>query len=201
VCRIRYRAAVYRDGHGPAGGLGPPAAEPRFAAYRELGGDRYREQYGLFFEDCRPGDAFVHRPRRTFLRDEAIAQARRAMEDAPRYHDLDWVCRNEGGRLQVAETFVLAAAATASTRTFGRVSANLGWRNVALPHPVFAGDTVQAESTVTAARPSQSRPGEGVVDVSTRVTNQAGALVLSFDRTLLVHRRGPGGPYEAAGYS
>jgi itaconyl-CoA hydratase len=200
VIRLRYEAEIYRRGRGPAAdGRGPAAAEPRFAAY-DLVGDAYRERLGLYFEDCRAGDTFVHRPGRSFLRDEAITQARRSMEIAPQYHDLEFAGQYLGGRLRIPETFVLAAAATASTRTFGRVAANLGWQQVRLPTPVNAGDTVRAESQILSARPSRSRPGEGVVCVATRAANQHGEPVVSFRRTLLVYRRDADTPYGPAGY-
>ena len=45
----------------------------------------------------------------------------------------------------------------------------------------------------------QSRPTQGIVTVSTRGINQDGIEVMSFERTMLVHRRGHS-PEEAAGY-
>jgi itaconyl-CoA hydratase len=192
IVSLRYRAEIHRRGSGPdADRGGPPANEERFAAYDLVDGD-YRERFGLFFDDCVPGEQFVHHPGYTFLREEAIGQARRSMELSAQYHDIE--------RPRVAETFVLAAAATASTRTFGRVVANLSWYDVELPNPVHAGDTVRAESRILDARPSKSRPDNGVVSVSTSAVNQHGETVLSFRRALLVYRRGAGTPHERAGY-
>ncbi|NRQ33684.1 MaoC family dehydratase [Nonomuraea sp. NN258] len=200
VIELRYRVEIHRRGRGPdADPGGPPVAEPRFAVYDLVDGD-LRERFGLFFEDCLPGERFVHHPGYTFLREEAIAQARRSMELAPRFHDLEWAERHLDGPPLIAETFVLAAATTAATRTFGRVVANLGWYDIELPVPVRAGDTVRAESEILDARPSRSRPGEGVLSVATWAVNQHGERVLSFRRTLLVHRRGADGPYGPAGY-
>jgi itaconyl-CoA hydratase len=201
VVRMRYRAAIYRRGRGPdADRDGSPAEEARFAAYEPVD-EGLRERCGLFFEDCRPGERFVHSPRRSFLRDEAIQQAHRSMEHAPQYHDVDWADRYLGGQLCIPETFVLAAAATASTRTFGRVSANLGWYDIQFPAAVRANDTVRAESEIVTARASKSRPAEGIVSVVTCARNQRQELVLSFRRSLLVYRRGAGSPYRRAGYS
>jgi len=39
--------------------------------------------------------------------------------------------------------------------------ANLGWDKVRLTAPVFAGDTIYAESEVLAVRESKSRPKQG----------------------------------------
>ncbi len=201
VVRMRYRASIYRRGRGPDADLGgSPAEEARFAAYEQTEGG-LRERCGLFFEDCKPGERFVHSPRRSFLRDEAIQQAHRSMEHAPQYHDLDWAHRYLGGQLRIPETFVLAAAATASTRTFGRVAANLGWYDIQFPALVRADDTVRAESEILTVRASESRPTEGIVSVATSAVNQRQELVLSFRRALLVYRYGAGSPYLPAGYS
>ena len=68
--------------------------------------------------------------------------------------------------------------------------ANLGWRDIKLPKPVFPGDTLYAESTVLEKRESRSRPGEGIVTVRTCGRNQRGEVVCEFERTMLVMKRG-----------
>jgi len=67
--------------------------------------------------------------------------------------------------------------------------ANLGWEHVRCPAPVFAGDTLYAESEVLEVRPSRSRPGQGIVRVRTRGLNQDGTVVMEFERSVLVHGR------------
>ena len=67
--------------------------------------------------------------------------------------------------------------------------ANLGWEDVRLPAPVFAGDTIYAESEVLEVRPSKSRPGQGIVRVRTRGFNQDDVTVLEFERSVLVYAR------------
>ena len=200
VARFTHRSTIFKRGRGPDGDAPPPVTEPRFAAWRKADDGAFVEQVGLFFEDFRPGETFVHYPRRSFYWDEAVEHAWRSLELAPRYHDLDWLSRHAGGRLQIGETFVITAATAPSTRTFGRVVANLGWYDIALPHPVYAGDTIEAESTVLDARSSKSRPNEGILGVETRAFNQHGTQVLSYRRNLLVYRRNAESPYAKAGY-
>ncbi len=48
-------------------------------------------------------------------------------------------------------------------------------------------------------RESKSRPTQGIVTVSTRGLNQDGKEVMTFERAMLVYRRGHS-PEEAAGY-
>ncbi|MFZ5724224.1 MAG: MaoC family dehydratase, partial [Pseudomonadota bacterium] len=70
------------------------------------------------------------------------------------------------------------------------VFANLGWDTVRLPHPVFEGDTIYSRSTVLDKRESKSRPNLGVVTVATEGFNQDAVVVCTFQRTLMVYKRG-----------
>jgi itaconyl-CoA hydratase len=199
VGRFTCTMAIYRRGAGPDAIAGEAANQPRFAAYHQ-DGDELVEQVGLFFEDCIPGESFIHYPRRSFFREDSVRHAWRALELGPQYHDLDWIERHGGGRHVVGETYVISVATAATTRTFGRVAANLGWYDIALPNPVFVGDTIEVESTILETRESRSRPQEGIVSVATRARNQHGEEVLSYRRNLLVYRRAAETPYRQAGY-
>jgi itaconyl-CoA hydratase len=87
-----------------------------------------------------------------------------------------------------------------SVRTVSaKVVANLGWDRVTATHPVFAGDTLYAESTVLSKRESASRPTQGIVTVETRGINQDRKVVMTFERTMLIYKRGHS-PEEAANY-
>jgi itaconyl-CoA hydratase len=171
---------------------------PRFAAYREDAGV-LTEQVGLWFEEFAEGDSFVHAPRRSFHAHEAVDYGRRAFDADPRTQDLDFIARH-GGRMQVPETFVIGAATALTTRSFGRVVANLGWYDIALPNPVFVGDTMVAESRVIGKRDSKSRPNEGILTVETWADNLLGQRVVSYRRNLLAYRLDATTPYAAAGY-
>ena len=67
--------------------------------------------------------------------------------------------------------------------------ANLGWDDIKLPHPVFVGDTLYAESVVLDTRESESRAYAGIVRVRTRGLNQDGAVCVTYERTVMVYRR------------
>jgi len=70
--------------------------------------------------------------------------------------------------------------------------ANLGWTDIKLPAPVFVGDTIYAESQVLDKRESKSRPTQGIVSVRTIGKKADGAMFMSFDRSMLVAKRGHG---------
>lgn len=68
--------------------------------------------------------------------------------------------------------------------------ANLSWTDIQLPHPVFEGDTLYARTLVLDVRESKSRPNAGIVKVRTQGMNQDGDVVMTFERSVMVLRRG-----------
>ena len=68
--------------------------------------------------------------------------------------------------------------------------ANLGWDKVRLSGPVFIGDTLYAESTVLSIRESKSRPNQGIVTVETIGKKQDDSQVISFERSMLIPKKG-----------
>ena len=56
--------------------------------------------------------------------------------------------------------------------------------------PLFVGDTLYAESEVLEKRESKSRPGAGIVTCKSDGYNQDGKLVCTFNRTMLIAKRG-----------
>jgi itaconyl-CoA hydratase len=100
----------------------------------------------------------------------------------------------------VDSTVTLSILTGMSVRSVsGKVVANLGWDKVKITHPLFAGDTLYAESKILSKRESESRPSQGIVTVETRGFNQAGKQVMIFERTMLVYKRGQS-PEAAANY-
>ncbi|QGY32463.1 (R)-specific enoyl-CoA hydratase RipB/Ich [Pantoea cypripedii] len=169
-------------------------------AYKALGERRYRETSGLYWEDFNPGDVFEHRPGRTVLDTDNVWFTLLTLNIQQVHFDAAYASKTEWQKLLVDSTFTLALLTGMSVRTVSaKVVANLGWNNVKATHPVFAGDTLYAESTVLNKRLSKSRPGQGIVTVQTRGINQDGKEVMSFERTMLVYRRGHS-PEESTGY-
>ena len=168
-------------------------------SHRVLAPNVYVEVEGLDFEDFEVGQVFEHRPGRTLTALENLLHTVRSLDLSPRVVDDRYAERAHGGDRAIGETFLLGVVTALTTKTFGKVVANLGWKNVRFPRPVRAGDTVYAESEILGTRESRSRPTQGVLHVRTRAVDQRGDEVCTFERNLLVYRRGHG-PYEAAGY-
>ncbi|HEV2300031.1 MAG TPA: hypothetical protein VGR91_00550 [Stellaceae bacterium] len=200
VARIACHIEVYRRGRHPEDEPGTePAEEERFLAYRTDPDGALVEQVGLFFEDLAPGETFVHWPGRSFDFAESRRHALRSLEINPRWGDPAYLRRRKEIEPAIWEPLVLSAVTALTTRTLGRVVANLGWSQIELPHAVKPGETIYAESTIAAVRASRSRPGQGIAEVETRGHVDSGETVCRYRRALLVYRRGAG-PYAAAGY-
>lgn len=169
-------------------------------AYKAVGERRFRETSGLYYEDFRPGDVFEHRPGRTVLDADNVWFTLLTLNAQQVHFDAAYAAHTEWKQMLVDSTFTLALLTGMSVRTVSaKVVANLGWDKVRATEPVFAGDTLYAESTILHKRESRSRPTQGIVTISTRGINQDDREVMSFERTMLVHRRGHS-PEEAAGY-
>ena len=171
---------------------------PGFASHRALAANVFVEVHGLDFEDFEVGQVFEHRPGRTVTALENMQHALRSLDLSARTVDRHHAARLPGGET-IGETFLLGVVTAMTTKTFGKVVANLGWRNVRFARAVHPGDTVYAESEIVAVRESRSRPTQGVLHVRTRALDQHGEEVCAFERHFLVYKRGQG-PYEAAGY-
>ena len=169
-------------------------------AHKEIGPKRYRETSGLYYEDFEVGDTFEHRPGRTITDADNIWMTLLTMNVQPVHFDAVYAAKTEWKKMLVDSTLTFSLLTGMSVRTVsGKVVANLGWDKVKATHPVFAGDTLYAESSVLSKRESKSRPTQGIVTVFTRGLNQDGIEVMSFERTMLIYKQGHS-PEAAANY-
>lgn len=148
---------------------------------------------GRYFEDFKVGDIYQHPMGRTITSTDNMWFTLLTQNTARLHFDRHYAAQTQFGRPLVNSTFTLALVTGQSVMDVSHnVLANLGWTDVRLPHPVFEGDTIYSWSRVLEARPSRSRTDAGVVTVHTRGVNQDGVEVISFQRSLLVYRRGYG---------
>ncbi|MFO7854045.1 MAG: MaoC family dehydratase [Paracoccaceae bacterium] len=166
----------------------------------QVGENRFRERFGRYFEDFEVGHIYEHRPGRTITETDNTWFTLLTMNTHPMHFDEEYARHSEFGRTIVCSPFTVALMVGMSvTDVSQKAIANLGWSDIKLTHPLFAGDTLTAESEVLAKRESKSRPKAGLVTVATRGFNQDGTVVCSFERTILVARRGFENE-DAAGY-
>jgi itaconyl-CoA hydratase len=158
---------------------------------KEVAPNRFRESFGRQYEDFTVGAIYEHRPGRTITQTDNIWFTLLTMNTHPLHFDEEYAKHSEFGRCIVASPFTVALMAGMSVSDVSQKAiANLGWTDIKLTHPLFAGDTLYAESEVLAKRESKSRADAGIVTVRTTGKNQDGAVVCTFERTILVQRRG-----------
>jgi len=145
---------------------------------------------GRFLEDFRVGDVYRSRVGRTVTETDNIWFTLLTMNTNQMHFNRPLAERTEFGQPLVVSTLTLAIVLGLSVAdTSENAVANLGWDEIKLPRPVFAGDTLWAESGVLSARDSRSRPNCGVVGVRTRGINQQAVVVIEFTRSFLVFKR------------
>jgi acyl dehydratase len=148
---------------------------------------------GRFFEDFAVGDVFKHVLGRTVTATDNAWFTLLTQNTAPLHFDANYAAHTSFGKPLVNSAFTIALVTGQTVSDVSQnVFANLGWDKVRLPHPVFEGDTLYSETQVLDVRDSKSRPEVGIVTVKTAGYNQNGDVVITFERTLLVYRRGQG---------
>ena len=160
---------------------------------QKSGGRRYRASAGRYFEDFTVGDVYEHHPGRTITAADNTWFTLLTMNQHPLHFDEEYAKHTEFGRPLVNSALTLAIVAGMSVSDVSRNAiANLGWTDIRMPAPVFNGDTLYAESSVLEKRASKSRPTQGIVSVRTRAWKQDGTTVMTYNRTVLVPKRGYG---------
>ena len=152
---------------------------------------RYRETFGRYYEDFVVGDVYEHRPGRTISETDNTWFTLLTMNTHPLHFDAEYGKASEFGKCIVASPLTLAILVGMSvTDVSQKAIANMGWKDIRMTAPVFAGDTLYGESEVLEKRESKSRPTAGLVTVRTIGKNQDGKIVCEFERTVLVAKRG-----------
>jgi len=145
---------------------------------------------GRYYDDFAVGDTYKHWPGRTITAADNTWFTLLTMNQHPIHFDEEYAKKSEFGKPLVNSTLTLAIVTGMSVADVSQHAiANLGWTEIVMPTPVFNGDTLYAETSVLEKRESKSRPGQGIVGVSTRAWKQDGSTVMTFKRTILVPRR------------
>jgi len=160
---------------------------------KEIAPNRYREDIGRYYEDFKVGDVYEHRPGRTISETDNTWFTLLTMNTHPLHFDRAYAEKSEFGQLLVNSTLTLSIVAGMSVSdTSQKAIANLGWTDISLTAPVFVGDTIYAESEVLDKRESKSRPTQGIVKIKTIGKKADGTVFMSYERSMLVPKRGHG---------
>jgi acyl dehydratase len=148
------------------------------------------ELRGRFYADFEVGDVYRSHLGRTVSETDNTWFTALTMNTNQVHFNAEFAARTEFGRPLVVSTLTLALVLGLSVRdTSENAAANLGWGDIVLPKPVYAGDTLWAESEVLRKRESGSRPSCGIVWIRTRGVNQRRETVIEFTRSFMVFKR------------
>jgi acyl dehydratase len=157
---------------------------------------------GLYYEEFEVGETIRHGKRRTVSESDNQRFCDMTMNQQPLHLDADFAADSQFGRRLVngLYTMSLAVGLTIPDTTDGTIVANLSYDGVEHPAPVYHGDTVRAQTTVTDKREtSDGERGVVTMHVEAFVVDREGegdgdgdgedVLVCEFDRTALSLKR------------
>jgi acyl dehydratase len=145
---------------------------------------------GRFYEDFDVGDTYRSRFGRTITETDNIWFTCLTMNTNPMHFDTPYTERTRFKQPLVNSAFTLALVTGMTVPdTSENAAANLAWTDIKLPRPVFAGDTLYAESEILDKRESKSNPNVGIVSMRCRGINQRREVVIEYKRTFMVYKR------------
>jgi acyl dehydratase len=150
---------------------------------------------GLYYEEFETGETIEHGKRRTITEADNQRSCDLTMNQQPLHLDVNFAADTDFGQRLVngLYTLSLAVGLTIPDTTDGTIVANLSYDDVEHPNPVYHGDTIRVQSTVTDKREtSDGERGIVTMHVEVFVVNRDGeggrdgeTLACSFDRTIL----------------
>ena len=148
-------------------------------------------QRGLYFDELEEGIRYLHRPGRTATEGDNVLFTTLTMNTQALHLDAAYSASQPFGQRLINSMWTLSTLVGSSVGqlTQGTLVAQLGLTDVAFPHPLFAGDTLYAESEVVEKRPSSSRPGQGIVTFVHTGRNQDDVVVVTARRAALMWTR------------
>jgi itaconyl-CoA hydratase len=144
---------------------------------------------GRYFEDFSVGDVYRCRLGRTLTEADNTWFTLLTSNTNQIHFNSDFARRTEFGKCLINSTLTLAIVTGMGVADVSENGVALGWDEVKLPNPLFAGDTLYSESHVLEKRESRSNPKRGVVKVRTRGIQQEGKVVIDYVRSVLVWKK------------
>ncbi len=145
---------------------------------------------GRFYDQWRLGDRIAHEIHRTITETDNLLFSVMTHNPQPLHIDVEAARASEFGQILVNGTFsfALMIGLSIADTTLGTLVANLGYDKLAMPRPVFLGDTMRSTSEVVELKDSRSRPTAGIVTFRHELINQRAEVVCHCLRTALLHR-------------
>lgn len=147
---------------------------------------------GRHFEDFEEGRSFEHHWGRTLLASDSVLFSALTLHFNPRYFNFsgDQGGADAGGR-PINPILVFLTVFGLSVEDLSEAGgAFLGVRSLTFHRQLYGGDSVRARSSVIETRESKSHPTMGIVTWHTEGHDQEDRLVVDFERTNMITRKG-----------
>lgn len=164
-------------------------SEYKFPAYIELSEKRYRERFGLDFEQFSQGQIFKHRPGYTFTQQDNIDDSLSTLNQAMLHYDSHYAAGTEFEKPLMVTTIILQKLIGMSWKTFYKRKRILQFREVNMLGPVFAGDTLYAESEIIQINPDSGDESCGLVTSACRSYKPDGSQTCEIICDSLIYKK------------
>lgn len=146
---------------------------------------------GLYFDEFTIGQQFDHPIRRTVTETDNLLFTTMTHNPAAVHLDAEYSKDTEFGQIIVNSMFTLALTVGISVgeTTLGTTVANLGFKSIVFPKPVFIGDTLRVLTKVKELRESRSKANLGIVTFEHKAINQRLEEVVVCVRSALMHKQ------------
>ena len=144
---------------------------------------------GRYFEDFAVGDVYRSRLGRTITDTDNIFFTLLSNNTNQIHFNTEYARQTGFEKPLVNSVLTLAVVAGLGVTDVSENGFALGWDQITLPNPVFAGDTLYCEQRVVEMRESRSRPRQGIVKVRTLGVKQDGTVVIDYTRSIMVWKR------------
>jgi acyl dehydratase len=147
--------------------------------------------FGRYYEEFDVGAVYQHWPGRTLTEYDNTLFALLSMNQNPLFIDEHYARTQPLGRRPILDSLIFSLTVGMSVAdTSGKTIANLGYERVVFEWPMFAGDSLYAETEVLDKRESKSKLDRGIVAVETRGYNQNKVRTIVLRRSFLAPKKG-----------
>jgi itaconyl-CoA hydratase len=119
-----------------------------FLAYVPTGEKRFRERFGLDFEQFAVGQRFKHRPGLTLSQQDSRDECLDTLNQQMLHFDEQFAAHGEWKRCLLDSTLTAKVVFGMTWKTFAKRTRLLGFDEITLTKPLFGGATLYAESEI-----------------------------------------------------
>ena len=104
------------------------------------------ERFARYYEDFKQGDIYEHRSNRTLTETDNTWFTLLTMNTHPMHFDAEYAKHSEFGKCIICSPLTVAVLVGMSVSDVSpKAIANMGWTDIKMTYPLFAGDTLSGK--------------------------------------------------------